>query len=66
MPKTAAELGITCLSPALNAAGICGKAVIWFDYELGEKNHMQGFVCDKHRVSNREKKLAQPTSASVV
>jgi hypothetical protein len=60
MPKTAAEHGITCLSPALNAAGECGAAVVWFDYALGEKNHMQGFVCDSHRVGDRVEKLALP------
>ena len=60
MPKTAAEHGITCLSPAFNAAGVCAKAVIWFDYELGEKEFYKGFVCDEHRVSNRVEKLAQP------
>jgi hypothetical protein len=63
MPKTAAELGITCLSPALNAAGTCGKPVIWFDYELGEKDFYKGCVCDEHRVSNRVEKLAQPQTA---
>jgi hypothetical protein len=66
MPKTAAELGIVCRSPAFNAAGICGAAVVWFDYELGEKNHMQGFVCDEHRISDRVEKLAQPKTAIVV
>jgi hypothetical protein len=58
LPKTAAELGITCRSPALNADGVCGAPVVWFDYELGEKNFMHGFVCDEHRVSNRVEKLA--------
>jgi hypothetical protein len=66
MPKTAAELGITCLSPALNAAGICGVPVVWFDYELGEKEFYKGFVCDAHRVSNRVEKLALPKTASLV
>lgn len=56
-PKTAAELGITCLSATV-AGGICGAPVIWFDYELGEKDHLQGFVCDDHRVSDRAEKLA--------
>lgn len=60
MPKTAAELGIVCRSPALNAAGECGAPVIWFDYALGEKNHMSGFVCNEHRVSDRVEKLALP------
>jgi hypothetical protein len=64
MPKTAAELGITCLSPASNAAGVCGKAVFWFDYEIGEKSYLHGFVCDEHRVSNRVEKLAQPQTAT--
>jgi hypothetical protein len=65
MPKTAAELGITCLSPASNAAGVCQKAVVWFDYALGEKkSYLHGFVCDEHRVSNRVEKLAQPQTAT--
>jgi hypothetical protein len=55
---------VTNHSQLPNAAG-CGKAVVWFDYELGEKNHMSGFVCDDHKVSNRVEKLAQPTAASV-
>jgi len=32
LPKTAAEHGITCLSPV--AGSKCGKPVISFDYEL--------------------------------
>jgi hypothetical protein len=40
--------------------------VIGFDYELGERNHMSGFVCDAHKISARVEKLAQPTSTSVV
>ena len=57
-PKTAASPGITC---AGGNTGDCGLPVIWFDYELGEKNHRSGFVCDAHKVSNRVEKLAQPT-----
>jgi hypothetical protein len=57
LPKTAAELGIVCS---------CGKPVVWFDYEIGERNHISGFVCDEHKISNRVEKLAQPTGASVV
>lgn len=64
MPKTAAELGIVCKGG--NSGEPCGLPVIWFDYEIGEKNHMQGFVCDAHTVSSRVEKLAQPTAASVV
>jgi hypothetical protein len=45
MPKTAAELGVVCSK--------CGGPAIWFDYELGERNHMSGFVCDAHKVSDR-------------
>jgi hypothetical protein len=37
---------------------------MWFDYELGKKNRMQGFICDAHRISNRVEKLAQPIAAS--
>lgn len=48
-PKTAAELGIVCH---------CGAPVVWFDYEIGEKNSKGGFVCDDHRVSSRVEKLA--------
>ncbi len=58
MPKTAAEHGITCL--AIVAGATCGKPVVWFDYELGEKEFYKGFVCDRHKVSNRIEKLAQP------
>jgi hypothetical protein len=65
-PKTAAEHGLTCLSPAPGADGVCGAPVIWFDYELGEKEFYKGFVCDAHKVSNRVEKLAQPSAACVV
>jgi hypothetical protein len=57
-PKTAAELGIVC--------SVCSGPAVWFDYELGEIRHMQGFVCDAHKVSNRIEKLAQPPAASVM
>jgi hypothetical protein len=50
MPKTAAELGLVCSK--------CQGPAIWFDYEIGERNHMQGFVCDEHKISNRVEKLA--------
>ena len=56
MPKTAAEHGITCHS--LVAGSKCGAPVIWFDYQLGEKEFYSGFVCDDHRVSKRVEKLA--------
>jgi hypothetical protein len=56
MPKTAAELGITCLSEVDGQP--CGAAVVWFGYETGEKDFYKGFVCDRHRVSNRVEKLA--------
>jgi hypothetical protein len=58
MPKTAAEHGLTCLSPV--EGGTCGAPVIWFDYQLGEKEFYKGFVCDAHKVSHRIEKLAQP------
>ena len=61
LPKTAAEHGITCLSPV--AGGKCGAPVIWFDYQLGEKEFYKGFVCDAHKVSKRVEKLAQPQRA---
>jgi hypothetical protein len=54
--KPAAKQGIVCLSPV--PIGKCGAPVIWFDYELGEKNHMSGFVCDEHRLSDSLEKLA--------
>jgi hypothetical protein len=64
MPKTAAELGIVCTGG--NSGESCGLPVLYFDYEIGEKNHKNGFVCDGHKVSNRVEKLAQPTAASNV
>ena len=54
--KTAAELGITCAT--MVSGEKCGKAVVWFDYALGEKDHMRGFVCEAHKVSNRVERLA--------
>jgi hypothetical protein len=45
---------------APGADSSCGKAVIWFNYELGEKEFYKGFVCEAHRISNRVEKLAQP------
>jgi hypothetical protein len=42
-------------------AGVkCGAPVIWFDYELGEREFYRSFVCDGHKVSDRVEKLAQP------
>jgi hypothetical protein len=64
VPKTAAELGIVCTGG--NSGKACGLPVVWFDYELGEKNHRSGFVCDDHKVSSRVEKLAQPPSAATV
>jgi hypothetical protein len=64
LPKTAAELGIVCIGG--DTGNPCGLPVVWFDYELGEKNHRSGFVCDDHKVSTRLEKLAQPPAASVV
>lgn len=54
-PKTAAELGILCA--AMVDGSKCGKPVLWFDYALGEKSHMVGFVCEAHKISNRVEKL---------
>jgi hypothetical protein len=51
------HLAIVVIS-APGAGDICGKPVVWFDFELGEKNHLQGFVCDEHKVSNRVEKLS--------
>jgi hypothetical protein len=55
-PDSPAEPGITC--GAIVAGGRCGAPVVWFDYELGEKEFYKGFVCDTHRVSSRVEKLA--------
>jgi hypothetical protein len=63
-PKTAAELGIVCTGGS--SAESCNLPVLFFDYEIGEKNHRSGFVCDGHKVSNRVEKLAQPPAASIV
>jgi hypothetical protein len=52
--------------PAPGADGVCGAPVIWFDYEIGEKEFYKGFVYDEHKVSDRVEKLAQPTAASSV
>jgi len=57
LPKATTGLRITCLSPAPGADGICGKAVVWFDNEIGEKEFYIRFVCNAHRVSNRVEKL---------
>jgi hypothetical protein len=62
LPKTVAEAGLSCLSPV--ESGTCGEPVIWFDYELGEKEFYKGLVCDAHRVSHRVEKLAQPQTAT--
>jgi hypothetical protein len=51
---------------ATGADGICGASVIWFDYELGEKEFYKCFVCDEHRVRNRVEKLAQPQTATSI
>jgi hypothetical protein len=61
-PQTAAEYGLTCLS--LTDGKTCGAPVIWFDYELGEKEFYKGFVCNAHRISNRVEKLGQPEIVS--
>src|SRR6476620_11372935 len=55
-PKTAAELGIVC--GAQVGEGKCNAPVVWFDYALGERNHLSGFVCDEHRGSTRVERLA--------
>jgi len=52
LPKATTEHGITCLPPAPDAGDICGKSVIWFDYQLGEKEFYKGFIYEAHRVSN--------------
>ena len=56
LPKTAAELGITCFTKVEGEK--CGKPAIWFDYQLGEKEFYSGFVCDNHKISRRVEKLA--------
>jgi hypothetical protein len=57
-PKTAFELGYMC--KAATDAGECGRPPVWFDYDLGEVNHLSGFVCDDHKTSTRLEKLGQP------
>lgn len=61
-PKTANELGYLCRTDVDGAP--CGTPPVWFDYQLGEVNHLSGFVCDDHRVSNRLEKLKQPRKES--
>jgi hypothetical protein len=34
--------------------------VLWFDYAIGEKNPLSGFVCEDHKASKRVEKLAIP------
>lgn len=63
MPMTAAEQGISRLSD-MNGAP-CGAAVIWFDYQLGEKEFYKGFVCDDHKVSKRLENLGQPKATKI-
>jgi hypothetical protein len=41
-----------CFQSAHSAAGICGESVIWFDYQLREKECYKGFIYEAHRVSN--------------
>jgi hypothetical protein len=43
-----------------------GAPVIWFDYELGEKEFYKGFVCDEHKGSNRVEKLPLPQSTTAI
>ena len=50
---------------SLAAGKSCGAPVIWFDYELGEKDFYKGCVCDAHKVSQRVEKLAQPQTAKM-
>lgn len=57
-PKTAVELGYFCKGG--NSGEECGAVPVWFDYQLGEIEHLRGFVCDAHKVSNRLEKLGQP------
>jgi hypothetical protein len=57
MCRTVSALHPFC-APAPGADGICGSPVVWFDYELGKRNPLQGFVYPEHRVSNRAEKLA--------
>ncbi len=45
---------------------VAARLSVYFDDELGEKKHRQGFVCDEHKVSDRVEKPAQPTAASIV
>ena len=59
MPKTAAELGITC--------SLCGSRAVWFDYGRGQRDHRAGFVCDAEpAIGQRERLLIkeQATAAA--
>jgi hypothetical protein len=38
---------------------------VWFDYDLGEVNHLSGFVCDDHETSTRLEKLGQPKQTAI-
>jgi hypothetical protein len=51
---------------APGADGEYGKLVVWFDYQLGEKNHTSGLVCDARRGSDRDEKLSQPQITKAV
>jgi hypothetical protein len=59
MPKSAAELGISCAE--------CGAPAEWFDYERGERDHRRGFICGAHaRSANSEKLLVREQGSSQV
>lgn len=49
MPKTAAELGITCAE--------CGADASWFDHQRGRRDHRAGFICSNHPRSAQSEKL---------
>jgi hypothetical protein len=48
--RTAAQLGLTCR--VKHKGTLCGKPVIWFDYQLGQRCLSRGFVCDDHSISH--------------
>jgi hypothetical protein len=57
-PRTAAQLGLTCR--VKHKGRFCGKPVIWFDYQLGQRCLSRGFVCDDHSISHPKSGFLSP------
>jgi len=62
LPMVACDRSIVAFS-ASGADGICGTPVVWFDYQIAEKNYMQGIVCDVGKVSKTDEKPVSPQTA---